>query len=220
MITTNNNIPLEAAPAVQEKKSDVLVKLAVLGELTGIVSDAYWFANFLDLVVGNDEDVFGLSYYGIVFGAALAIVSSIGSAYCHKQLNSSAHEASDNNPATASINIPNEHTLLNTHPVEANPPAVITVAAIQKIALIGNMIARAADIASGPTFVVKLATHNALPKMTFFLINLAALIFGLVCGAADTRVCYTALRKQSALKQHPIANENEASNSLLPNATI
>lgn len=175
-----------------ENQSDFFTKLAFAGEYLGVFSDAYWFANVLDLLVGNGEDALGLSYYGIVFGSILAITSAYGASSCQKVLNThlkNLSQAENTRDDYCSINIP-----------QTEQKKEATLSKKEKALLIASTAAHAADVASGPMFVVKLASKNLLSKDILFTINILALVIGALCSIANTRSCYFAML---ALKKMP-----------------
>ena len=71
---------------------------------------------------------------------------------------------------------------------------------VEKLLLVSNMIAKASDVASGPLFVIKLLSKNAIQKDIFFIINIIALTLGALCSIANTKSCYVAML---ALKGRP-----------------
>ena len=188
---------------VVNEESDTFTKIAFFGEYLGIVSDFYLYANFIDLVAGNDEDLGGLSYYGIIFGAIVAIASTYGTSLCQNKLNIHLNNL---NPASVTRETGYHSMAMPQTETDQKPQLSIT----EKLLLGSNVIAKASDVASGPLFVIKLLSKNTIQKDIFFIINIIALAIGALCSVANTKSCYVAIL---ALKKEMRAVEDFNSDS-------
>ncbi len=71
-----------------KEKADFLTNIAAGGDLmASLLSDSFFLAQFFDVATGLAADAFGVSFYGMGFGALIALLSAAGAAYTHRVLN-------------------------------------------------------------------------------------------------------------------------------------
>ena len=165
-----------------QKPSDFLAKAGYWGEFTGVLTDAVWLANLLDLLLKNDEDVLGLSYPGIVFGITVALTATYCAAYCQRHLNEHMVQRDEN---TAVIRTPmteeqqNSIALLRTlfHKLSKKEIAALT----------GYLVDRSVSFAGGPLFALRFVAKKSLSDDALFFISLGVIMFGVLCSIANVR---------------------------------
>lgn len=193
--------------------ADTWTRFALLGEATSTLSDAYWLAWYLDLACGNGADFGGLSRYGISFGASFAALFGIGSAYCHNILNASEKAPTETQDNQQSIQQapPNETAPLIP---SANTPKP-NLHLFQIAALILNLCARALDIATGPVNIVRVESKDEMTKSAFLILASSMLIYGVLCGIADTRACKNAMERKRGAFFIPTTKEEKKRPSII-----
>lgn len=129
----------------------------------------------------SDSETIGLSIYGIGFGSLFAVLSASGAAYSHRTLNT------HHQPKQSSTDFTEEYDILPGISIQATDSEVSAkkhthLTSLQKLALVGDLISHAGDIAGPLTFVINLATNNNLSRIGKGLIQ---------CGATLPRILMT-----------------------------
>lgn len=189
----------------QQTTADVWTKLATAGEATAsFISDAYWLGGLIDLAAQLDDAGYGLSWYGMGFGAAIALLTAAGSAYSHTALNLN-HQ---HHPAEHAEEDREREPLLKSSQHERQHQAAnITIP--QKIALAGDFISHVGDIAGPITFVADIIAKDRLPLWGKALIQCGATLFGGVASVANVRSCRNSMYELNA-QQHEHAHSRHA----------
>lgn len=173
--------------------ADIWTKFSAIGEGTAsLISDAYWLGGLFDLATQLDDDGFGLSWYGMGFGTAIALITSVGTAYSHSVLNLN-HQPDNCASVTRENSIQESQasdSLLN-HP---------RLSALQKAALIGDFISHTGDIAGPITFVINLGAKETLPIWAKALVECGATLFGGLSSIANVRTCRHNMLKLNEVK--------------------
>lgn len=185
------------------KHADKWTNTATFGEATAsFISDSYWLATLFDIASNFEPDIVGLSFYGVGFGATLALLSAAGAAYSHRTLNTLHQpERSDEistveNSTAEYVSMP-DMSLQTKSPVESSEHKHSHLTLFQKLALAGDFISHAGDIAGPLTFVINLATGNNLSRLGKGLLHCSATLFGGVASIANVRTCKNAMLEQN-----------------------
>lgn len=72
----------------------------------------------------------------------------------------------------------------------------------EKLALFGDLISHTGDIAGPVTFVIDLATNNAIPRWGKALVQCGATLFGCLSSLANVRTCKDAMLEKSEHISH------------------
>lgn len=167
--------------------ADIWTKMAAVGEGTAsLISDAYWIGGLIDLAAQLDDDGYGLSWYGMGFGTALALVTAVGSAYSHSMLNIN-HQAQAASPIHEAHEGDTEQ-LINT-PADFNHHQPAKLSWPQRAALLGDYISHTGDMAGPITFIANIAAKDRLPIWGKAIIQCGATLFGGVSSLANVRTC-------------------------------
>ncbi len=181
------------------KHADKWTNTATVGEATAsFISDAYWLATLFDIVSNFEPDSLGLSFYGVGFGAILALLSAGGAAYSHRTLNT-LHQPERSDEISIVENSTAEYVPMPDMSIQTknnmehseNKHAHLTL--LQKLALAGDFISHAGDIAGPLTFVINLATNNNLSRFGKGLVQCGATLFGGIASIANVRTCKGAM---------------------------
>jgi hypothetical protein len=182
-----------ATPETTPSTWDRYIVLEFLAEMAGTAGDAFWYAKLIDLLAATDTNlfVFGLTATGLGVGMSIAILASLGTAYCQKKLNEEGLKNLQHYGPTTDFSIQGGYQTLNDNLPAKSANQGITP--LQKLALALNVLARGTDVVSGLMLAVMLAFSN-LAKTTVFTINMVSLLFGGLCAGANTRSCYHAIK--------------------------
>ncbi len=190
--------------------ADTYTKLAAIGEgVSSFISDAYWLGGLIDLAAQLDDNGYGLSWYGMSFGAALALLATAGSVFAHITVNAN-HQESGIESCHEGINEDNllahEYTeeaqslmpsLTHEHDCNKKHSQEPSLTLLQKAVLVGDFISHTGDIAGPLTFVANIATKNKLSLGAKMLVQCSAALFGGVSSIAGVRTC-----KKNMLKRN------------------
>lgn len=185
--------------AHDHKYADKWTNIATAGEATAsFISDAYWLATLFDIVSNAGPETLGLSFYGVGFGAIFAVLSASGAAYSHRTLNTHHQPKQSAKDSVAEyISIPG--ISIQTADSEGSEHKHAHLTLSQKLALVGDFISHAGDIAGPLTFVINLATNNNLSRMGKGLMQCGATLFGGIASIANVRTCREAMLAQNML---------------------
>lgn len=204
-------------------RSDIWTNVGAVGEaVSGLISDSYWLATSFDIASRFEEDVMGLSYYGLAFGVIVGLLSAGGAAYCHRQLNTSHQNEPQNNqrnqtdydtiqqssdssdncaiaiqetPAAENIHPSTDDQDSSSEPLVTRGNKKLTTA--QKVALAGDFISHTGENAGPITFVASLATQGALPRWGKSIVQVGATLFGAATSVANVRTCKNNLAERN-----------------------
>jgi hypothetical protein len=189
-------MPHQCNHSHKHKQADLWTNVASLGEMTAsFISDAYWLGNCLDIAIGLEAKTLGLSHYGLGLGIALAIISAGGAAYSHRALNTHHQNPKATSSATRGKQLLGSVRSVDHVDEEAplNPKEHAHLTWLEKFALVGDFISHTGDIAGPITFVVNLASHQALPRWGKIVTQCAASFFGGFASVANVRTCKDAM---------------------------
>lgn len=167
---------------------DIWTKFTLYSEVfTSYISDTYWFANVVDLAIANEVPVstIGVSWVGAGVGLALATMSSIGSSYCHYQVN---------------LNFQNDNSANNISQAELTPLFDKDNSKLlwyQKLALLGDFVSHIGDYAGPITFVIQLATGDKNPRFGKLITQCGATLFGAFASVSNLRVCSNNIKEMN-----------------------
>ncbi len=178
----------------EKEKPDFWTNFAAIGEYaSSFISDGYWLAELFDIATGLSEDALGLSYYGITFGALMALLSAYGAAYSHRSLNTLLQKQEEKtHHGSECIPLVDKSTLKKETDIETGQ-AHTHLSFMQKLALAGDFLSHAGDRAGPITFVVNLATGNQLSRGYKALVQSATTLFGGLASVASVRSCKNAM---------------------------
>ncbi len=185
--------------------ADKWTNIAAVGEgVSSFISDAYWLGSLFDIVTGLPSAALGLSFYAIAFGTVSALLSATGAAYSHRILNT-VHQP--NSPAaTEGSRAPILHSAPSVDaPLTESSPQQSHHRHLswqQRLALTGDFVSHAGDIAGPLTFVVNLASHNTMPRWGSALVQCVATLFGGLSAVANVRSCKDAMLINEARHDH------------------
>lgn len=186
--------------AHHQKKTDIWTKLAAVGEGTAsLISDAYWIGGLIDLAAQLDEDGYGLSWYGMGFGTALALITAAGSVYSHTMLNlnhqneKNHHEEADHETESLINSHPEDHDHHQGQAHSHHHSGRLTW--LQRGALTADFISHAGDIAGPITFIAEIVAKERLPWWGKGIIQCSATLFGGVSSIANVRACANSMRE-------------------------
>ena len=201
-----------------EDKADLWTNLATIGGgASGFVSDAYWLGTILDTFSGlakANSTIIGLSYYAFAFGVTFALLSAGGSAYSHRYLNV-FHQNRDHQHTDACCASDLDQmqycgeaqSAIDTKPLIADAETGLgydesedssdvqttqksSLTRYQKLALVGDFISHAGEVAGPLIFVYELATaETSEAPFQKALVLCAATLYGGVSSVAGTRSC-------------------------------
>ena len=184
------------------QQADTWTNIATVGEASAsFISDAYWLGTLFDITSGCAVETLGLSFYGLGFGAIMALLSASGAAYSHRTLNTHHQPKHNQEPvdskngelqqySTISI-VENKGSINDGQPLPSHKHTHLTV--LQKLALVGDFVSHVGDIAGPLTFVVNLATNNSLSRWGKVLAQCGASLFGGISTVANVRTCKDAM---------------------------
>lgn len=168
--------------AVEEQGGrDILSGVAAVGEITGLLSDVYFFSRFFGVLffIEKEKTVLGVSVYTLPIGTIIGILATAGSAWSHWNLNQYFRNHKGSEPTSDE----QEQQALHCK---------------HKLALAGDWIAHASDFAGPLTFVVRIATANKPPShIVELLVNAGLFGVGMTGSAADVRACRRAMENTS-----------------------
>ncbi len=154
---------------------------AVIGGVASFLSDAFWLADMIDTFGGLETDVMGLSRYAIAFGCTIALFSACGAAYCHRVLDTKNQQAADQSTSSESES-----------GADATKPLLRVQNSLtlwQKIALLGDFLSHAGDVAGPMMFVISLAAKDHLSRSAKIGSQVGTLLLGGLGAFAGVRTC-------------------------------
>lgn len=197
----------------QQTTADIWTKLAAAGEGTAsLISDAYWIGGLIDLAAQLDDDGYGLSWYGMGFGTALALVTAAGSAYSHTMLNLNHQREEithDHICKTDQQITETDHLITNDedeehshdqdeehhHDHDHSHDHDGKLTWLQYAALAGDYISHIGDIAGPITFIADIAAKDRLPLWGKALVQCGATLFGGISSVANVRSCKNSIEE-------------------------
>jgi hypothetical protein len=150
----------------------LFILTAVVESISGISNYFYSPAQILD-TVGNFDPYkkVGLSLWAIIFGIIICLISTIGSTYCHFNLN-----------------LQNQNTSRNLPPLTWR----------QIFALIGDTLAHTVDNTAVPILIYQLATGGNGPALANRLTACGSILFGALGAPGSVITCANSFRKANA----------------------
>lgn len=200
--------------------ADCWTNLATLGEgLSSFASDAYWLGMSFQLVANGSEDLIGLSYYAFAFGIVMALLSAGGAVFAHRALNQQNQNAKASNNLTVQSNHRIEdacdHDQFQETNLQTSTNTTITPLLLQehmhapemtkvslpfryRLALLGDFISHAGDIAGPLTFVIHIAAGHTFSRSVELTIHGVTAFAGGLFSVANVRTCKRALENRFA----------------------